>query len=165
MVQKGDKKESYVSQKKERMEVAIDMASCFVCGSGAGAVRVEFVAEDARPFRRVNGEAVILGMAPPYEIGDRSVAVWVRPKAETRAHIEGALAGRVAYTYLNGSNALCRALLEQVAVVGDRSMSQLGVKFAATTKENRDLPVANLVTFTADGCRLAGDVRTLRVRK
>ena len=147
------------------MEVAIDMASCFVCGSGAGAVRVEFVAEDARPFRRANGEAVILGMAPPYEIGERSVAVWVRPKAETRAHIEGALAGVVAYTYLNGSNALCRALLEQVAVVGDRSLGQLGVKFAATTEENRDLPVANLVTFAADGCRLAGDTRALRVRK
>jgi hypothetical protein len=147
------------------MEVAIDMASCFVYGSGAGAVRVEFVAEDARPFRRVNGEAVILGMAPPYEIGASSVAVWVRPKAEMRAHIEGALAGRVAYTYLNGSNALCRALLEQVAVVGDRSLSQLGVQFAATTEENKDLPVANLVTFAADGCRLAGDARALRARK
>ena len=136
--------------------VAIDMASCYLYGVGADATRVEFVAEDPRPFRRVNGKAVMAGMPPPYEIRGSSVAVWVRPKAEMRAHIEGALAWAEAYTYLNGSNALCRALLEQVAVANGRSLGALGVQFAPTTEENRGLAVANLVTFETDGPRLVG---------
>ena len=142
--------------------VAIDMASCYLYGPGADATRVEFVAEDPRPFRRVNGEAVIAGMPPPYEIRGPSVAVWVRPKAEMRAHVEGALESAEAYTYLNGSNALCRALLEQVAVANGRSLGALGVQFVATTEENRNLPVANLVTFAADGPRLVGSLAQRR---
>jgi hypothetical protein len=134
--------------------VAIDMASCYVYGLGADATRVEFVADDARPFRRVNGAAVMARMPPPYEIRGSSVSAWVRPKAEMRAHIESALASAEAYTYLNGSNELCRALLDQVAVANGRSLGALGVRFAPTTEANRGLAVANLVTFDADGPRL-----------
>jgi hypothetical protein len=141
--------------------VAIDIASCFLYGSGAEATRVAFVAEDARPFMRVNGEAVIGGRAPPYDTRGSSIAVWVRPKAEMRAQIERVLAQAEVYAYFNGSNELCRALLEQVAVIGGRSLGDLGVQFAPTTAENKNLPVANLITFVPGGCRFVRNDRTV----
>ena len=141
--------------------VAIDMASCFLYGAGAESTRVKFAVADARPFMRVNGEAVLGGKAPPYDTSESSVEVSVRPKAEMRAHVERVLAQAEVYAYFNGSNELCRALLEQVAVVDGRSLGDLGVKFAATTDENRDLPVANLITFVADGCVFVRNDRTV----
>ena len=141
--------------------VAIDMASCFLYAAGPESTRVKFSVADARPFMRVNGEAVLGGKPPPYETSESSVEVSVRPKAEMRAHIERVLARAEVYAYFNGNNELCRALLEQVAVVDGRSLGDLGVKFAATTEENKDLPVANLITFVPDGCGFVRNDRTV----
>lgn len=141
--------------------VALDMASCFVYGSGAESTRVQFATEDARPFMRVNGEAAIADRPPPYDTRDATVAVSIRPKPEMRAHIERVLERAEVYTYFNGSNELCRALLEQVGVVDGRSLGELGVKFAPTTPENKDAAVANLITFAPDGCRFVNDDRTV----
>ena len=144
-----------------RLCVAIDMASCYLYGAGPESTRVKFDVEDARPFMRVNGHAVIGGNAPPYDTSARSVAVSVRPKAEMRAHIERVLARAEVYAYFNGNNELCRALLAQVAVVGGRSLGELGVRFAGTTAANKDLPVANLITFLPDGCAFVRNDRTV----
>ena len=141
--------------------VAIDMASCYLYGAGPESTRVKFDVDDARPFMRVNGQAVIGGHAPPYDTSETSVAVSVRPKAEMRAHIERVMGLAEVYAYFNGSNDLCRALLSQVAVVDGRSLGDLGVKFAETTAVNRDLPVANLITFLPDGCALVRNDRTV----
>jgi hypothetical protein len=143
------------------LTVAIDVASSFVYGAGAGATRVRFATEDARPFVRVNRAAAVAGRAPPYEIDGASVAVWVRPKSAMRAHVEGVLARAEVYAYFNGSNDLCRALLEQVGVVGGRALADLGVQFVPTTARNQGLPVANLVAFAPEGCRFVRSDRTL----